>query len=116
EGRDVEALGYPMTRFAGGVGRQDVVVAFTPGRVADFTENRRQAVVGVKAVEQADRIEGQAPAAWLGEQADAPLRRVSQGFADPLAYGVAQGHALAGGVRQVVGFAKGEGGPARTPG
>ncbi|MND97880.1 hypothetical protein D3C80_902110 [compost metagenome] len=106
ERRDVEGLGHREVLAAAARGRQHVVVALAPGRVADLAEDRRQLAVGVEAVEEAHRVEGQPPAAWLGEQADAPLRGAPQRLADALAHRIAERHALAGELRQVVALAK----------
>src|SRR5450830_555107 len=109
ERRDMEGLGHADVLVAVTLGGQHVVVVLAPGGVGDLTENCQQLAVEVMAVEEAHRVERQAPAAGLGQQADRTLRGFPQGRADLLAHRIDQAHALAGEAAQVIGFAKGEG-------
>src|SRR5690606_15309861 len=84
ERRDVEALWHAMAQLAGagagagaGADRQYVVVTLAPRRVAHLAENCCQTPVVFMAEKNAQRVERQAPAARLGQQADATLRPVA---------------------------------------
>lgn len=76
-------------------GRQHIVVTLMPGCVADFAENRHEALVGIEAIKEARRVEGQPPTAWLGQQAHGAAEGLAEGLCDLLAHGINQAHACA---------------------
>ncbi len=108
KGRNVEGLVHADLVAPVTICRQHVVITLAPWRVADFAEDGHQALCGVVTVEDAHRVEGQAPAARLRQYADATLRARAQCLLYPIAHGLVQRHALAGGLGQVVGFTEGE--------
>jgi len=114
ERRDVEGLGHAAAQIAVAVGRQYVVITLTPGRVAHLAEHRGELLLFIEAIEETDRVEAQAPAARLGQQAHRAGDRSTQRFAHALAHGIGQCDALSGVLRQVVALAEGEGGEAPT--
>ncbi|MNG30626.1 hypothetical protein D3C84_1162770 [compost metagenome] len=82
------------------------MVALAPRGVTDFADDRRQLAVGLMAIEKTHRVERQAPAAGLGQQADRALRHMPDGLAYLLSHGVDQAYASAGERLQVIGFSK----------
>ena len=116
EWRDMKGLGHGDMLLPRTAGRQHIVVTLVPGCVADFAENGHEALVGIKAIKEARRVECQAPTARLGQQAHGAAEGLAEGFCDLLAHGINQAHASTSELRQVVAFAETERRPTAASG